>query len=475
MRLDRFDAGILLLGFLILIRRIAEPPIRMHDFNTAIYLAYSDRFLASMSCEVNCFYTSHHPLLLDVFGVPGFLLWGWSIWPIRLLQILVVLWGLNELRSLANRRWNKQAGYAAVGILLATPMFLYYAQMPNYEPTVTAFLMAAANRYDIYTKNPTDRNRSLLVVVACLGLLADWHFYYIWAVLLVFTYAARFAPGKELRKEIERLKPCITPLVVLTFAFLTLHLIIVAQTRNANALVEIWSHVGERTQHKAELLDADWWLIHVWRMLHVWAMVPLLVTVLGFREAIRNREHYAMIWIPLLIAPGLAHFLVFPQGAWEHEYWTYPMAAGFGLGAAYWGSMQSTKGIAVICVVTFLIGASTLIERDEVTRTSPHLIAIGGYAHEEFGEGSHLMISFELYYPELFWGARTGQVSAAHGNITVEMLEGYDGALICEEYAPADATILASYSEIPYDERTEPEVLSFRWTGFCDETIVLIK
>ena len=470
MRLDRFDAGILLLGFLILIRRIAEPPIRMHDFNTAIYLVYSERFLTSISCEVNCFYNSHHPLLLDIFGVPGFLLWGWSIWPIRLLQILVVLWGLNELRSLANRRWNKQAGYAAVGILLATPMFLYYAQIPNYEPTVTALLMATANRFDIYSKDPTVRNRTLLAVVACLGFLTDWHFYYIWGILLVFTYAARFIPEKELR----RLEPCIVPLFILTFAFLTLHLIIVAQTRNVSGLAEIWGHVGERTQHGSVFLDGQWWLIHVWRIVHVWAYVPLMIAVLGFREAIRNREHYAMVWIPLLIAPGLAHFLVFPQGAWEHEYWTYPMAAGFGLGCAYWGSMQSSKAIAVVCIATFLIGASTLIERDQPT-TAAHRVAVGEMVYNEFGEGSRIIVSHEISYPELFWGARTGQVSTAHGNITVEMLEGYDGALICEEYAPANATILASYSEIPYDEQTEPEVLRFRWTGFCDETIVLIE
>jgi 4-amino-4-deoxy-L-arabinose transferase-like glycosyltransferase len=457
----------------------------MHEFNTVQWLMSGWWFVedptglcAAGWSRLSCWYYPNHPPLISLIGAPGQWLVGWDVWPIRVVQVAIVLWGVCEVSSLSSRLWGRGAGRAALALSLFNPMLLYYGQIPNYEPTVAALMMITANRCDLLLRSWDRRHITIVALIAAIGFLTDWSYYFLWGGALLLSFSI-----KGVDRRFQWFTAAMLLLGIMAFA---LHLALLAHFHGT--VQGLFDTAGQRSSIAEGLFSFEFWGLLLLRLAFIITPIPLILCWRGWKsnstssddaedwepkqlsswfDATELPVRWIRFGVPLLLFPAIIHILIFSQGAQVHEYWIYPLLPGLVLGSAAALRHTSLKHLNVLIALMLLIAAPFLVLREEQRLDVQESIELGELVSVNLGEGSQILVEQTLTRtgegepilcpldhcikwgkgenrPEIYWAMRTSRVSVISDGLTLETLGFNDAALVCAGTEPEGSVTLDS-------------------------------
>ncbi|MFC1711799.1 ArnT family glycosyltransferase [Patescibacteria group bacterium] len=318
---------VLLLAFFLLTRDLNEPFWGHHEFNGVFYsniarnyLKYG--FLQTGFKEVtnygtvarsNFSYHTHHPPLFPIFLSLAFKLFGISEVVARTMSIFFSLGFLLVFYLLAKYIYNisKAAIFLLFGIF--TPVFLYYARLPVYEPIASFFIIITAFFYLYWHKTKNNKFFILGLVSLLLAQLTEWPSFYLSPCLFLHQFI--FYPKKR-------------KLAISWLAIPGMTIIAILLLRPSQGLLSIFT---KRMSVGSSQPFTFWEFIRLeLARLRSFFTTPLLLLtffwVAGYiKKFISNfkkidfKEHFIIFFLIF----GLAHIIIFPNIAWYHDYMFY--------------------------------------------------------------------------------------------------------------------------------------------------------
>jgi len=275
------------------------------------------------------YYLTHPPLIGLAVSV-AFHLFGEHEWSARLVPLLFGLGSIVLLFRIGSKVASREIGLVAAALFSLAPLeTLYGAHVDPQGPPVTFFALLLLVAYD-------ERRPLLGAAALVLGAGFDWPIHYLSGLL---AFHALFFRAERRRWAVGLLAGSL--LLVTTFL---LYARIVAPHRRQQYLQStpfdaflFWSDVRVSPDRipgrpiEAPTLRA--WLARMEKHLDSLYTLPLLLLAAYGAAGTRSRGGGpSALWILLLW--GLAHILLFPLGAFVHDYWSMYLAPGLSLAAA---------------------------------------------------------------------------------------------------------------------------------------------
>ncbi|PXY76293.1 MAG: hypothetical protein CXX81_01940 [Methanobacteriota archaeon] len=457
---------------------LKELPIHRHDFNTAQWMLHSWWFLeeplptcAGIS-RLSCWYYPTHPPLVHLFGIPGLVLFGWVTWPIRLLQAMIILWGAFELRALAQRIATPAAGSMVLFIFLASPMLILYGAIPNYEPTVVALLCALMNRTSLYLDDKKISGIICVYAIATLGMLTDWSAYHpVGIAFLIAWYGHLKGTESKWVQVAAEHRWHLTTLFAIGVLIFSSHLYTVYHAYGS--LDPIFSTAELRSisfSLAGSRLDGLSYLSKPVIMIGVFLGIILeqfltmasawIVLLLTRKKNFPVSTTSVGKWILIPMSAGLIHTLMFPQGAFIHEYWVAPLLPPFALvvavKASNWTENQVNTCGKVACAMLLLWGL-VLLPITSVAYIEDSVESVENL-HEIFGDDASILVSYEIISarPEVVMSLHTGNLTPTAWASDSQEDWNWDGAVLCADNAWVEKLTSANQNYTIIDQRPSP-------------------
>ena len=478
---SKFEKIFLVSWLVWLIAWLLEGPTHRHDFNTAQWMLHSWWFISEPipGClnisRISCWYYPTHPPLVHLFGIPGLLIFGWQVWPIRLVQALIVMWGALELRQFTSRYLDASSGSIAFVIFLASPMMILFGAIPNYEPTVTALICILMNRIHLQILEPNSKRLATIFVLVILGFLTDWSAYYPVGVALLLAWFAQFKGIEDgWLGKLRDYRIHMTILFIAACAVFFLHLFVI---KMAYGSLDPLFSIAEKRSVSFDFSGTNWdsmfgdlpavalipltaigvLFIQLFTMISAWA----IIISVRFKKARIKTERIGR-WIILPLSAGIIHCIIFLQGALVHEYWTMPLLGPLCFIAASscieWD--QKTKDrIIVACASIMMVWSLILLPLTDMGYSAGPIEEVDGIA-EMIGDDSKLMISYELISgrPEVVLSLHTGDLTPTSLVTLDTELGEFDGAIACTDDS--------GWQEF-FDDSQQINIIEFRYSEVC--------
>jgi 4-amino-4-deoxy-L-arabinose transferase-like glycosyltransferase len=278
--------------------------------------------------EERLYYLTHPPLIGLAVSV-SFRLFGEHEWAARLVPFLFGLGSLLLIVRIGSRLWSREVGLLAGAIFAFVPMEVVYSSHVDPQGTpVTFFSLALLLAY-------LERRPALAAAALILGSGFDWPVHYM-AGLIAF-HALVFS--RE-RRRWAILLPAGS--IILALGFL-LYARTVAPRPEQHYLGStpwesflFWSGIevtrGHIPVHRMEAPGAARWISREAAYFRELFGVPLgLLALLGFTT---SRRRGSSVYLALLSIWGALHVLLFPMGAFVHDYWMVYLSPGLALAGA---------------------------------------------------------------------------------------------------------------------------------------------
>ena len=324
-----------LAGLLIRAYGIADPWLRGHrGFNGALsgllarnYIRYGlETCLAPIwasgpltrSQMVECYHL-RHPSLRHLSTALFTAILGLHEWVITLLPVLFSVGSAVVLYFFVKRISGKWTALLALGFITVVPMDAYYGGMSGYEPEGMFFALLALLLYARWFEKHSTRIPAGVVV--CLGIagFVDYPGFYMTG--LIGLHYLCFGPRN--RRTLTYAFGLWAYAVALFGAWV---LYVGCLSGSVLTLVKGASlRLGAGSE--ARFTWADYYTLEYERIrlfftpvLRLLSVAWAVFVVLDLR---RRKRWLAHSWIVLLFLYGMANLLLFPQGAWVHEYWLF--------------------------------------------------------------------------------------------------------------------------------------------------------
>jgi len=392
-------AFLLLLTVKFLAYEINRPWVGHRDFNGAVWSNVARNynrygFIATKFGQVNNYgalapqtfsYYIHHPPLLPILVAISFRIFGESEAAARYVPIAFSLGALIFVFLLSRRFWGILGATISSAALIATPQYLYFGRMVNHEPLTFFFIVAATYFYVLWKEKPSRLHFSLFTVMLIGGGLSGWPMHlFMGSVFILDVFAER-----RVRKPI-----LIVPLVgVILLGLFLVHASILKGS--GNAFTDLLDILKVRTGQVPESGGFSW--ASLAERMYLWLKYefgwPLLIlSVLGIVGAALIGTAQAKRFLGLVVMLFLVavlYILLFPHGAWNHDYWSYYLLAPLALSAAVWGSFSLGKQwINVAALVTSLLLLGALASLSVQVTDRMYRVAVN-YGYEMFGSAVH--------------------------------------------------------------------------------------
>ncbi len=272
-----------------------------------------------------------HPPGIGLAVSAAFRLFGEHEWSARLVPLLFSLGSIVLLFRLGEKIFSREVGLVAAALFSFAPVeTLYGAHVDPQGAPVTFFGLLLLLAYE-------ERRPVLAALALVLGATFDWPIHYLAG--LVAVHAGFF------RKDMRRWAAGFLAGSVLLVVSFLLYARFVAPSPRTQYLRStpvdsflFWSGVRvplDRIPGRPiEAPEIPVWLSRMGGTLeHLFTLLLLALAALGTGFA-WSRKGPAALWILLLW--GLAHILLFPLGAFVHDYWSLYLGPGLSLAAA-WG------------------------------------------------------------------------------------------------------------------------------------------
>jgi 4-amino-4-deoxy-L-arabinose transferase-like glycosyltransferase len=333
--------AILALALVLLSLGLTESFVGHHDFNTAWVttvarnhvrygLTATQLLMVTNNAEVPrdwfWFYTTHPPLL-PTFVVPFFTVGGVEPWTARLPTILFTLGNITLVYLLGRQMDGRGVGLFAAFVFGVMPMTVYFGRVTNFEPPTAFFILLAVLAYTAWQRN---RRRSSFVAMAAavaLAALVDWPGYYLAGLLPLHHLVTNAQPKRDWKVALLPL------LVILIFA---LQLTLTHAVAGDAGLGQLGDKFLLRTATSTgpEFSWSEFAALQATRALGLFTVPVLLLAIAGVWGQAQARRWGENGAVAVLLAAGLLNVMLFPHGAFAHDFWLYYCAAPLALLAA---------------------------------------------------------------------------------------------------------------------------------------------
>jgi hypothetical protein len=271
------------------------------------------------------YYLTHPPLIGLAVSV-AFHLFGEHEWSARLVPLAFSLASILLMYRVGLRMASRGTGLAAAAIYAFLPAEIVYgAHVDPQGPPVAFFSLLLLLAYE--------ETRPLLAAVALiLGAGFDWPIHYLAGLLAIHAFAF---PSDERRWGAGLLAGSVL-LVAMFFLYSRLVAPNPRQQYLESTAVDaflFWTGMrvpaGRIPGRSIEAPTAREWLAGIGSHLDSLFTLPLLALA-AFGAAVQGARGH--LWI--LLSWGLLHLLLFPLGAFVHDYWSIYLAPGLALAAA---------------------------------------------------------------------------------------------------------------------------------------------
>jgi 4-amino-4-deoxy-L-arabinose transferase-like glycosyltransferase len=270
-----------------------------------------------------------HPPGIGLAVSVDFLLFGEHEWAARLVPLLFGLGSIGLIFRIGSRAASRHLGLVAAAVFSLSPLETLYGAHVDPQGTPVVF-------FGLLLLLAYEERRPLLAAGALvLGAGFDWPVHYLAGLLALHAWFFR----PELRRWTAGL---LAGSVLLAGSFLAYARFVAPHPRQQYLQSTVadsflfWSGVhvppGRIPGRPIRLPAMGEWLAQMGRHLDSLYTLPLLaLAAFGSVHAVRRGSSVT----PILLLWGLAHILLFPLGAFVHDYWSMYFAPGLAFGAAY--------------------------------------------------------------------------------------------------------------------------------------------
>lgn len=383
---------------------ITRPWIGYHDFNGAVWSNIARNynrygFIATKFGQVDGYgpmfpkefsYYIHHPPLLPILTALMFRLFGETEAVARTLPLLFSLGTIVFIFLIAKHFWGILGAVVASLALMVMPMFDYFGKMVDHEALTLFFIVAATYFYIRWRDKPTGLNYGLFITMLVGGGLSGWPAYYFMAAIFILDII--------LSRKIRKSALAIPMTGILLFTFFAAHIVIL---KGLSVALSDVSHIFKLRTGRisgAEAGGFTWaslWERTRFRLMSEITWPAILLFFMGTGRALfrkGNKERLFLGINAVLLFVGFLHILLFPHGAWNHDYWYYYLLAPIALSAAACVAAPP-KPLKLALPVVILLLSISLYQGIPMTKTLYK--ADYNENRKNFGDSINLSTSFE--------------------------------------------------------------------------------
>lgn len=414
---------IIIIAALILSIRINFPWIGHHDWNGARFAGIARNYLTygylttKLGQVVNSglvspdrfVYYINHPPLLPLLLSFSFFVFGESEWSARLVPIVFSLGSILLVFLIVRKLWDKTSALYASFLMVFLPMFAYFGRMVNHEALTLFFVLSVIYSYLLWLDAYNRKYFLLMSGGLVLGFLVDWPAAYIVPILLLHYFVS--VRG---RNKLILVLPAIP--VILFILFLWHSVLLKGSVAggdlfrallfrlNLSGTEEYYFSISQFIRLEAKRVR-DLFTPLVGVLSVVW-----LIRYLIDREKLKNTSNFLVF---LLFIFGSIHILIFPNGAWIHDYWLFYLIPAFAISAAlsldYLAkSITIEKKTILICIImaVFIIEAIPLIKFLYNVDINPYRYKLGVFIRSNSKPSESVMASIDSFGPHSEYYAR---------------------------------------------------------------------
>ncbi|MFH1548919.1 MAG: glycosyltransferase family 39 protein [Planctomycetota bacterium] len=271
-------------------------------------------------------YIITHPPLLGWLVALSFKVFGYSERSARLVAVFCSIGSIALLYLIVKRSASTAAALCAAAIFAVLPMCLFFGSLVDAQgPIPLFFCLLVIQFYLRFLDKPSIANSILLLASFIPAAATDWPAYYLLPVL-----SAHYL----LTTKRKNWKAILLPVFgVGLFVFYIFYAAYVRTGTFAFDLRRLAAAFAGRAGRSAEVADKlftpgewvdrvvlDWWpgLFTIAALFLVCVWLAVSIVKVARRRA--GDEHWLFL---MLLAFGLTHIVIFPQGAYIHPFWSY--------------------------------------------------------------------------------------------------------------------------------------------------------
>lgn len=312
----------------------------------------------------------HHPALLGLTVAGSLLLFGFHFWAVRLVPIVFTLLALLLFYRLTTLLFDQRVGAFASALFITFPIAAYYGRDVSHEAPTLCCEVGMALCYVLWRRSGC--NGWLVGVAGCvaLGGMYGWPMLFFAWILFALDSIVQRRIHWRLALATAGLSALVFGLVMTQIAWVsgwsieTLDAVFLMRTAATPPLV--W--LKEVLQHN--LLDFGLWtwlaalpaLLAVWRRIQRDGqrehLTPARLVARWFRAGGLSLRAQVMA---LFALGGIAHILVFREGAYVHDYWQFYLIPFYAM-ACGWGGVALARRLAVHPKLRRLLPATASVE-----------------------------------------------------------------------------------------------------------------
>jgi len=362
---------VLAIAFLLLAQNINEPFWGHHEWNGVFYsniarnyLRYG--FLKTKLGEVTNYglvnlqkfsFHTHHPVLFPILLALFFKIFGISEWSARLFAIVFSLASLYVLNLILKKIYHFPQSSLAVLLGVLTPLFLYYARMPVYEPVITLFILLAVYNYFFWRKK--QKKKYFVITTICLFTcqMIEWPGFYL--SIFLFLHNLFFS----IKKKNKLSGIWWLGISLISFCLISFHqYLLTGKIKGA-----LWFILQRRLNGGSKGQPFTLWQLIRLELARTRSFFSSGILILAAiwlffylkklfqRKKIAIEEHFVIFFL----AFGVSHLVIFPNIAWYHDYMLYylfpPLLLTASLGLKSIFAIVIFKRLKLLIFIIFLL------------------------------------------------------------------------------------------------------------------------
>ncbi len=319
------------------------PPVYAPESIHPVGVSSGQEFAFFLTGPTHPMLYGHHPPLLALTVALSLLTFGYHFWAVRLVPIIFTLLALLLFYGLFCVLFNRRVATFASLLFISFPIAAYYGRDVAHEAPTLACEIGMALCYALWRRS--GRNGWLLGVAGCVavGMAYGWPMlFFAWLLAGLDALAAR-----RLRWRVA-----LTTAGVATLVFgLVVAQIAWAGDGSLDTLRLVFSQRAVGASLGAGSFSVSTWFQTVFT--HnmydfgpwTWLGLPAAGAYLWYRYRAEGLSLRLQV-IALFGLGGLAHILIFHQGAYVHDYWQFYLIP-FYAATLGWGSVALAQRLAV--------------------------------------------------------------------------------------------------------------------------------
>lgn len=397
---------------------VNKPFIGHHDWNGARFAGIARNYLAygylttklgqvvnSGPVSPNRFvYYINHPPLLPLLLSFSFLIFGEFEWSARLVPILFSIGCILLIFLIVRKLWDRTVALYSSFLMVFLPMFAYFGRMVNHEPLTLFFVLLILYGYLLWLDGYERKYFVVMMGGLVAGFLTDWPAAYIVPVLLVHYFAS--VKG---RNKLILVLPAIP--AILFVLFLWHSDLLKGSAASGDLFKALLFRLNLSGTEEYRFTIFQFIKLEAKRIRDLFTplvgvlSVAWLIRYLVKKEKLRDACNFLVF---LLFIFGSIHVLIFPNGAWIHDYWLFYLMPAFAISAALTldylaKSITIEKKTILIGIImaVFIIEAIPLIRFLYHVDLDPERYKLGMVIKSNSRPNENVMTSIDYFGPHV--------------------------------------------------------------------------